>query len=123
MTTAHKEIERRHDDRYSVRDGAFAMLSLQLVLFGHIIDISQGGLSFRYVASQERSQHTSSLSIVLADGTFSANRLAIMPVWDRAIPQDYALGSITVRHCGVRFNGLTAPQQHDLNNFLLHYTV
>jgi hypothetical protein len=128
MTGMSKEVamdstaERRKQKRFHVRDGAFAMLSLQLVVLGQIVNIGKGGLAFRYVSSQDRSSALSTLNIILTDGSFSLKKVPIQPVWDRPASQNHAVHSITVRHCGMRFNGLSEAQTSDLHYFIRHYT-
>ena len=98
------------------------MPSVKVAALGPIINISQGGLAFRYVASQDRSRESSALKILLSDGSFSMHRVPAQAVWDRPIPRAYSLGLITLRQCGVQFVELTEEQRLDLKCFFKKYT-
>jgi len=99
------------------------MLSLQLAVLGQIVNISRGGLAFRYVASQDRSRSLAWLNILLTDGSFSLKKLPVRPVWDSPFPRDYAFGLITVRYCGMRYDDLTGDQRSDLGFFIEHFSA
>jgi hypothetical protein len=112
-------VERRADQRFEVREGAIA--SLRLPVVGQIVNISYGGLAFRYVASHGRSKESASLSISLSDNTFN---LAMMPfevAWDVASPQSFSFGDIALRYCGVAFGDLVDYQRLALKYFVKHY--
>jgi hypothetical protein len=114
--------ERRKDKRLQVQDGAFAMLSLQFAVLGKIVNISRGGLAFRYVASKDRSTELSALNILLTDGSFSLKRVPVKTVWDQPVLHDSADGLITVRYCGMQFDNWTTAQRSDLDYFIENFT-
>ena len=114
--------ERRKDKRLQVQDGAFAMLSLQFAVLVKIVNISRGGLAFRYVASKDRSTELSALNILLTDGSFSLKRVPVKTVWDQPVLRDNADGLITVRYCGMQFENWTTAQRSDLNYFIENFT-
>ena len=115
-------VERRNHERFKVQDGAFAMTSLKVAALGQVINISRGGLSFRYVASQDRTRESSALKILLSDGSFSMHRVPVKAVWDRPMPRAYSLDLITLRACGVQFGELTDEQRFDLKCFVKNHT-
>ncbi len=115
-------VERRKHDRLKVQGGAFAVPSLKIAALGQIRNISQGGLAFRYVGSQNRSKESFALKILFRDGSFSMHRVPVKTVWDRPIPQAYSLDLITLRQCGMQFGELTDEQKFDLKCFLKNYT-
>ncbi len=123
MTNANHHVDRRKHGRFQAKDGSFAMLSLQLAALGQITNISSGGLAFCYVASRDRSRESSGLNILLSDGSFSLNKLPVKAVWDHPIPRNYSFGLITVRHCGMQFDGLTDDQESGLRYFLREHTI
>ena len=115
--------ERRHYERLEVQSGAFASLSPQFAIIGQVVNISQGGLAFRYVASVPRSPETHRLNIVLTDGSFCIEKLNFRSVWDVPTPQEFACGLITYRHCGVEWGRLDSAQRADLAYFMKCYTT
>ena len=110
--------ERRKHKRFRVQNGSFAALCSQFSILGQIIDISTGGLSFRYVASAERSKESSHLSILLTDGSFRFDNIPFEAVWDTPMPREFSFGAITLRQCGVQFGELTHGQKLDLQYFI-----
>ena len=123
MTNRQELVERRNHKRFRVREGGYAALLPQFTEIGQILDISRGGLAFRYVASQERSHQSSQLSISSTDGSFSLNKVPIKTVWDFALANEFSFGAITLRHCGVQFGQLTPAQKSDLEYFIQTYTL
>jgi hypothetical protein len=115
-------VERRNHERLEVQDGAFAIPSLEIGAVGQIVNISQGGLAFSYVGSQNRSKESPALKISFRDGSFAIYRVPAKTVWDRPIPQAYSLDVITLRQCGVQFGELTEEQKFDLKCFIKNYT-
>jgi hypothetical protein len=110
--------ERRKHKRFRVQNGSFAALCPQFSILGQIIDISTGGLSFRYVASEERSKESSQLRILLTDGSFCFDKIPFEAVWDTPMPREFSFGAITLRQCGVQFGELTHGQKLDLQYFM-----
>jgi len=116
-------VEQRRQERFEVQEGAFASLSPQFAVLGQIVNISKGGLAFRYVASRSRSKESNRLNVLLTDGSFSINKLPFDSIWDVAIPQDFSFGPITFRHCGVQFRQLETTQKLDLGYFIESYSI
>ncbi len=114
-------VQRRRHERFEAQDGAFASLSPQFAVLGQIVNISKGGLAFRYVASRPRSKESNRLDILLTDGSFFVDKLPFDSIWDIAIPQDFSLGPITFWHCGVKFGQLESTQKLDLEYFIVAY--
>jgi len=111
--------ERRADQRFAVRVGAIA--SLRLPVVGQIVNISRGGLTFRYVASKARSKESPTLSISLSDSTFTLAMIPFRVAWDKPSPQSFSFGDIALRYCGVEFGQLADYQKLALNHFIKHY--
>jgi hypothetical protein len=116
-------VDGRQDDRFKVHDGALAALCHGFTALGQIIDISRSGLSFRYVASEARTNGSAELSILITDGSFSIERVPFKTVWDAAMPREFSFGAITLRHCGVQFGDLSHGQRVDLEYFIRSHTT
>jgi hypothetical protein len=114
-------IERRYHDRFKVQSGAIA--SPKLTVVGQIINVSQGGLVFRYVASRKRSNESPALNIALTDGSFRLDWIPFIVAWDVPMPQSYSCGDISMRYCGVRFGKLTDYQKLQLRYFIKNYST
>jgi hypothetical protein len=111
-------VERRQSKRYELESGPFASLSLRLTVLGKVFNISERGLAFSYVASQKRSGESPCLDLVLMDGRQRLRNLPFRTVWDKPMFQEFSNGTISIRHCGVAFNGLTEAQQSDLKKLI-----
>jgi hypothetical protein len=112
-------FERRFHQRFEVHTGAVA--SSQLDVVGQIVNISETGLEFRYVASRERSKESMVLSIELTDHTFKLDQLPFKVAWDVAMPQSFSVGPISLRYCGVEFRNLTDDQRLALRHFIQNH--
>ena len=82
----------------------------------HILDISQGGLSYRYVAGQEQREEAAELEIVTRDTAFSLEKLPCTPVSDSEIPG--RAGLTRLRRRGVQFGDLTKLQAERLDHLI-----
>lgn len=118
-----KRVERRKYKRFRVQDGNFAALSPEFYVVGQILDISRSGLAFRYVASTARAHECAELKILKTDGSFSCDRIPFKAIWDRSMPQSFALDSVTLRHCGVQFGELGDDRKFDLKYFIDNHTT
>jgi hypothetical protein len=87
-------VERRKYARFKVHSRALAALSRSPTVAGHVINISEGGLSFRYVASQQRSEESPLLKLLMTDRRFFSKALPFKSVWDSPTPDDFSFGSI-----------------------------
>jgi len=116
------EFDRRRHNRFDVVNGVFASLSPQFAIIGQILNVSEGGLAFRYVASKPRSTEAVRLDILVADGSLSVDKLEFRSVWDISTPQEFVYGPITYRHCGVEWTQLNLTQRAELVLFIKCYT-
>ena len=116
-------VEGRQHRRFRVHNGGFAALYNEFTALGQIIDISRGGLSFRYVASEARTYGSAELRILMTDGSFCFEKVPFKTIWDCSTPQDFSLDSLTFRHCGVQFGKLGDDQKFDLKYFIENCTT
>ena len=118
-------VDRRQHERFQVHDGAFVVLrppapilGQDIDIVGQIMDISRTGLVLRYVASQERSDESFELDIVLAGNGFRLNGVPVKTVSDCQMADDAASNSTTARRRGVQFGALTDQQMSQLEGFI-----
>ena len=111
-------VERRTRPRLPTKNGAFAFLSLANMVGGQIHDINEHGLSFRYVASEQKVKGQRLLDIMIRGSGLHYHRLPCETVWDIAEPREFSLGPFTMRCCGIRFTELTEVQKSDLKIFI-----
>ena len=118
-----KLVEGRKHNRFRVQQGGFVSLYPYFAVVGQIMDIGSDGLAFRYVASEERTNGSTSLNILLTNRSFCMEKVPFKTTWDFPIPRDFSFGPITLRHCGVQFAELTRSQKLDLEYFIRFYTL
>jgi len=90
-------------------------------VMGDIIDIGNGGLSFRYTGKKEQSIQSCELDILLTDGSFCLNKVPLKTVSDVEIEADTSPG-VSTKRCCVQFGDLTDEQESDLRYFIRSYT-
>jgi hypothetical protein len=115
-------VERRTHKRFQVPIGVFVAFGPAHSRLGEIIDISIGGLSFRYLATEHPSSASSTLDIFLTDRDFYLNDVPFDTVSDFGTYQ-VPFVPVTMRRSGVRFGGLTNNQISQIEYFIQHFTM
>jgi hypothetical protein len=115
-------VERRTHKRFQVPIGVFVAFGPDHSRLGEIIDISTGGLSFRYLATEDPSSGSSTLDIFLTDRHFYLNDVPFDTVSDFGTYQ-IPFVPVTMRRSGVRFGGLTNNQISRIEYFIQHFTM
>ncbi|MEW6290109.1 MAG: PilZ domain-containing protein [Thermodesulfobacteriota bacterium] len=111
--------KRRRHPRFSAHERALVAVSGDdSGLPYHLIDISEGGMAFRYLGETPLSLTGSRMDIYL-DECLHVGRLPVTVVADRQLPgKDF----IPKRRCSVRFGKLTPAQQLQLQTFIRCHT-
>jgi hypothetical protein len=123
MKSNQQTLERRMYKRFRAKEGAAAILKKDhLTLLGPIIDISKGGLAFRYIENKKRINGFSELDILFAAGNFYLSGLAFKTVSDFIMPKK-PFSIITMRRRSVKFGKLTPDQISQLEYFIQNHTV
>ncbi len=125
------ETDRRHHTRYSVNEGAYAALSPDSAKMGQIIDISRGGLCFRYIVQVDQMEDTSETHVFVGDeGIYlekMPNRVVEdIPVEDGPFPASIIMGPRSmrvVRQRRVCFGELSGNQVAQLEYFIMNRTT
>ena len=93
-------------------------------IMGSIVDISLGGLSFRYIAREKCSFRSSHMGILLTNGSFCLgfNKVLIKTILDFEIDGETSVG-LETRQCSMQFGDLTDNQKSDLRYFIQTYTT
>jgi len=79
----------------------------------HLIEISNGGLSFRYIGEDLLTKGLSELSLLMEDNCYVA-ALPVETVSDTLLVNS----NITIRRRSVRFGELSSMQKSQLNDFI-----
>jgi c-di-GMP-binding flagellar brake protein YcgR len=119
-------VNERRCVRFQVpSDTAYAVLRRhwpRSSIMGNIVDISLGGLSFRYIVSEKCSYRSSHIDILLTDGSFRLNKVRVNTISDLKVDSETSLNFAT-RRCGMQFVDLTDKRESDLRYFIETYTT
>jgi hypothetical protein len=123
MNSTNEQIDRRQMKRFKVAEGAFAALINHGNKLGQIKCISEKGLSFRYIDSQDEHPEARELKIVLGSGGLCLDRVPVKKVTDFEIKSEFSFSSIKMRRIGLEFGKLTQDQQTRLTYFIQNHTT
>ena len=114
--------ERRKHKRFLVQDDAIAVLRPNVDKRGPIIDISRGGLAFRYITGKDSPDRSSKLDILLPDLRFYLGHMPISTVSDFEVTSELPFRGIKRRRRSVQFGKLTQEQMSKLGHFIQNHT-
>jgi len=118
MSASKPIVEQRKHKRYKVTKRAFAVLGPDAVKLCHLIDISKGGLSFRYFVDASDMEETANELDILGGEDFYLERVPIRVVSDMLLENDSPFSSIAMRRRGVQFGVLTPRQKEQVEYFI-----
>lgn len=114
--------EKRRHKRFKVKPNVFVEISSDLPHIGQLIDISKGGLSFRYI-EREGPKACDRLKIYIAGNDYSLQNLKVKTISDIKIPSQLAHSGIGIRRQGVQFEDLSSENIESLDYFIEQHTV
>jgi len=115
-------LQRRKHQRFQLEDFTFVNLKSKSAKdIGQLIDISNGGLSFRYFVGAKKPKNFSKLDIVLSGSDFAITGLPIRIVSDNELVNGFQSGPINFRRYCVQFEELTYNQNFKLCYFLSNH--
>jgi PilZ domain len=122
MKRATVTIERRKHGRLKGKEVALVSLGAEIKRMWHLIDISKGGLAFRYLGGMEDPQLFSELVLLTKEASFCLEKIPFTVVADCEMNGRF-LSSYTFRRCGVRFGKLTTEQSSQLQHFIAKFAM
>ena len=114
--------ERRKYTRFRAKDGALIELRSYRGKLGEIIDISKGGLAFRYIDIGDRPKGSFEVEIFLKETGFRLEKVPARTVSDLKTTKYFPYSSTKTRRQGVEFGELTHNQISKLEHFIKNYT-
>ena len=114
--------EHRQHTRFQVPGGVFVGFGPRANKVGQVVDVSMGGLAYRYVGSEESADGLH-LDIFVAEHDFYMGAVPFSTVRDFQIVDCLAASSMTMRRCGVQFKKLSRKQNAQLKYFIQHHTL
>ena len=121
MVGRKRTVERRRNKRYKAVDGAYAAISPNSHKLGQIIDISMGGLSFKYIDTSNDDKYenqSSDESVFLSSMGYYVGDLPFQVISDYEITNAPSFSSMKVRRRHVQFTDLSFKQLLDLDYYL-----
>ena len=91
------------------------------IKLGRIDNISMGGLVFRYIESQTKSNESFVLDILLADCGFYLGNLLFKTISDIEVYEDLPIDSVKTRQLLVQFKKITPEQKIQLDYFIRNH--
>ena len=116
-------VDNRKHTRFRSQDLAFAAFGSHDKEIGQIIDISMGGLAFRYIADGDQLNVSRELEIYLANNGFHLKKVPFNTISDFELPNEFPLSSIIMRRRGMQFGELLQTQVSQLEYFIQNHTV
>ncbi len=122
MTSNGQMVERRKHKRFRVPKGIFTFLKPGYSKIGSVIDISSGGLAFRYIDGEEPSSGTN-MDIFMFGDFFHMDNVPVRTISDIELVHGRPYVAVTVRRCGVQFGELTDRQKMQLEQCIEKYAI
>jgi len=121
--------EQREHKRFQVPMGSFVSLGSNGSVLGQILDVSMGGLSFRYISDEPK--NGSHLDIFSTEHDFHLGNVPFKAVMDFEIDNRvlYKIGGKAHPHCrtmrrgSVKFHKMSRKQRSQLKTFLQDHAV
>ncbi|WP_092234759.1 PilZ domain-containing protein [Desulfobacula phenolica] len=116
-----RTIDRRKNKRYKAEEGAYAAISPNSKKLGQIIDISMGGLTFKYIdtnADDNENENLPEEKIFLSSMGYYVGDLPFKIVLDYEIKNAPSFSSMKIRKMHVQFTDLSFKQLFDLDYYL-----
>jgi hypothetical protein len=121
MVIQERSIERRKEKRLAVEIGAFASISPNSNKLGQIIDISMGGLCFKYMSGDDEKweeNRTEDETLFLSSKGFYIGELSFKTIADYEVEDRSSLGFMKSRKRHVQFTDLSFKQLFDLEYYI-----
>ncbi len=121
MVGRKRTIERRRNKRYKAVEGAYAAISPNSHKLGQIIDISMGGVCFKYIntaSAPDPPDQASQEAIFLSSMGYYVGDLPFKTISDYEVTNAPSFSSMKVRKRHLKFTDLTFKQLFDLDYYL-----
>jgi hypothetical protein len=123
-------VDQRKHKRYQVPTNSYISLGSDDFVLGQIIDISMGGIAFRYMGS-EKLPDESHLDIFLTEDDLCLGKVPFKIVSDYEIPNTVLCKTAdpippscrTMRRSGLQFGELKSDQKSELESFIQNHIL
>jgi hypothetical protein len=118
-----KIVDRRKHKRFQTEKNTYALLRARGSKLGRVIDISKGGLAFRYVSVGQRLKGPLELDLLSHQYDYRIDKIPVKIITDLELANKKAFKSTTLKRVGVQFGKLTRQQKSKLEHFIKDYTL
>ena len=121
MVGRKRNVERLKNKRYKAVEGAYAAISPNSHKLGQIIDLSMGGLAFKYIDTSDDDTENEQLpeeTIFLSSMGYYVGDLPFKTIADYEVTNAPSFSSMKVRKRHVQFADLSFKQLFDLDYYL-----
>ena len=122
MSNNIESYERRRYKRFQAESGAFVVPKASKRRIWQILDISRGGLAFRYIPFGEEIMESSELEILTRDTLFFLEKIPYRSISECDIHEEH-LSNYQLKRHSVQFGDLTNNQISRLEHFIQNHTV
>ena len=114
-----KRVERRRNRRYKAAPGAFAAIE-DTSMAGQIVDMSMGGLCFKYLENEtiEKKVSPSGMILALVGKKHYVEQLDFRIVRDYPVVNVSPFSTIGFRKCHLQFIEMNYMKQSELDGFI-----
>ena len=121
MSATTIDQEQRRSQRFRVKENA---LALDHSIIGQILNLSMGGLMFRYLADLYNFKgNLAELDVYFAGDGLCLRRVPCATVFNKAVENEIPFSSLSMRECGVKFGTLTLQQEAQLRHIIANRTI
>ncbi|MCP4023208.1 MAG: PilZ domain-containing protein [Desulfobacteraceae bacterium] len=120
MVGRKRTIERRKNKRYKAIDGAYAAISPNSKKLGQIVDISMGGLAFKYILTNGKGNNAvmPEEAMFLCSMGYYVGDLPFETVADYEVEDEPSFSAMDVRMRHIKFMDLSFKQLFDLDYYI-----
>ena len=115
-------IDRRIHKRYAMQPSAFVSIRPGGTNLGQIMDLSIGGLAFRYMSKERPSGAFFQIDLFSAENGFYLEEVPFRTIWDVETDGQLPFSALSMRRRGGEFGELTDHQRTQLAYFMEHYS-
>ena len=110
--------------RFLPQTETFVALRPQFTKLGKLIDISRGGLAFRYIGPKEESRGPTHLDLFTGNNGFYLSRLSCKVIYDTSlVKKKTSSPRLEQRRCALEFGEATEAQAAQLELYLANHVA
>ncbi len=113
-----KLFERRKHKRFPAPPNTYVQLNDQVSKLGRVLDISKGGLAFRYISVGKELKEVFQLDLISAQVNSGLNPLTVKVVSEIEMESETPARAVTLSRASVQFEELMDEQVDWLERFI-----